>query len=460
MAGIGFVLRKLARRDDLAGVFQGYFYSAIVSSGPWLFTILTLGLLSVIGHQFLYREELATFRIIIIYNFGFSLVLSAPFFMIATRHLADLIYAREAEKAPGMFLGALTTLFAIHAPLVLWFYLIYADIPPLLRVGAIANYFLITGIWLSSVFITALKEFSFVTRSFAVGMIVSLLSAAALASVFSISGMLYGFNLGLAIIFFGLSSRVFAEYPETPREPFAFLRHMGRYWKIAMSGFLYNLAGWVDKWIMWFAPERERLPAGFISYPDYDTGMFLAYLTIVPAMALFTFHVETRFFEHYLRFYQDIQSHVRYERIERNHRELWNAIMDSARGLLVLQVTICTLAILLAPAILEELKVSPMQLGIFRLGVLGAMFHVLTLFLIVSLYYFDVRRQVLFVTATFLAGNAGLTWLSLRMGTAWYGWGYAVAAILGFAVAYVLVANHVRNLPYQTFIRRNTSIYQ
>ena len=43
MAGIGFVLQKLASKDDLMGIFRAYFHSAMASTGPWLFTVLALG---------------------------------------------------------------------------------------------------------------------------------------------------------------------------------------------------------------------------------------------------------------------------------------------------------------------------------------------------------------------------------------------------------------------------------
>ena len=87
MAGIGFVIRKLAQRGDLTGIFMSYLYAAIISSGPWLFTIISLGLLVLIGNQLMLSDELSVFRIIIIYNFSFSLVFSAPVFMVATRYL-------------------------------------------------------------------------------------------------------------------------------------------------------------------------------------------------------------------------------------------------------------------------------------------------------------------------------------------------------------------------------------
>ena len=458
MAGIGFVLRKLTQRGDLTGIVMGHFYAAITSSGPWLFTILCLGLLVLFGNQYLHAEELSVFRIIIIYNFSFSLVLSAPVIMIATRFLSDLIYAQNVSQASGLLLGTLTILYGLQLPLIIYFYVYYADLAPWERIAAITNYFLVTGIWLITIFMSALKEYTSISLTYAMGMLASLLFSTVLAPEFAIAGMLFGFNIGLAIIFFYLIARVLSEYPGNPRHPFAFLRYFRSHWQIALSGFIYNLAIWVDKWIMWFAPEREVNISRLISFPNYDSAMFLAYLTIVPAIALFTISVETRFFEHYLRFYQDIQNHVNYDHIEKNQRRLWDDFMASGKKILVLQLTIAISAILFAPVILDWLKISYMQLGIFRFGVLGAAFHVFTMFLMITLSYFDVRSNVLLIALVFLLGNSIFTWATLQFGLAWYGWGYSMAAIVSFALAYMLLVRHIKRLPYETFIARNVSV--
>ena len=458
MAGIGFVIRKLAQRGDLTGLVMGYFYAAVISSGPWLFTIISLGLLVLIGNQLMLTDELSVFRIIIIYNFSFSLVFSAPVFMIATRFLSDLIYSRDVSGASGLLLGTLMILFAVQAPLIGYFYYYYPDLSPSVKLAAINNYFLITGIWLVSVFMSALKEYSSISRTFGLGMLAALIFSVLLAPYYSVTGMLMGFNIGLAYIFFYLIARILAEYPGAPKQPFAFLRYFKSHWEIALSGLIYNLAIWIDKWIMWFSPEREVNPSGLISYPHYDGAMFLAYLTIVPAIAVFTINVETRFFEQYLRFYQDIQNHANYDHIEKNHRRLWGDVMSSGRNILVLQLTIATAVILMAPMLLEFLKISYMQLGIFRFGVLGAAFHALTMFLLIILSYFDLRFKVLLISAVFFVSNALFTWVGMNFGMAWYGWGYALASIVTFALAYAVLVRHMKRLPYETFITKNLSV--
>jgi uncharacterized membrane protein len=439
---------------------MGYLYAAVISSGPWLFTIISLGLLVVIGNQFMLSDDLSVFRIIIIYNFSFSLVFSAPVFMVATRFLSDLIYSRDVSGASGLLLGTLVVLFGVQAPLIACFYFYYPDLDPAVKLAAISNYFLITGIWLVSVFMSALKEYSSISRTFALGMLAALFFSILLAPYYSVAGMLMGFNIGLAYIFFYLIARVLSEYPGAPKKPFAFLYYFKSHWEIALSGFIYNLAIWVDKWIMWFAPEREINRSGLISYPHYDGAMFLAYLTIVPAIAVFTISVETRFFEQYLRFYQDIQNHANYDQIEKNHRHLWDDVMSSGRNVLILQLTIATSVILMAPMLLEFLKISYMQLSVFRFGVLGAAFHALVMFLMIILSYFDMRFKVLLISIVFLVSNALFTWVGMSFGLAWYGWGYAMASIVTFALAYVVLVQHMKRLPYETFITRNLSVKQ
>ena len=49
MAGIGFELRKLLRKDSLLGLVQAYAYAGVIGSGPWVLSIvgmLLIGFLS------------------------------------------------------------------------------------------------------------------------------------------------------------------------------------------------------------------------------------------------------------------------------------------------------------------------------------------------------------------------------------------------------------------------------
>jgi polysaccharide biosynthesis protein PelG len=458
MAGIGFELRRLTQRDDLMGAVQGYVHSALVSSGPWLFTVIAIAAINLFSQSWASPSELADFRIAIIYSFSFSLVLTGPVMLVATRYLADKIYGASVEQAPGMMLGAFLVVFVTQAPIVFWFYGSYVELPNDIRAAAIANYFLVTGVWIVSIFLTALKDFRSITRAFGAGMIIAFLSSMFLGQWFGAPGLLNGFNFGLATIMFSLIARVFAEYPYPITKPFEFLGHGRKYWDLALTGIVYNMAAWVDKWIMWFVPEREELPSGMISYPNYDGAMFLAYLTIVPAMAVFIVNLETRFFEAYQKFYRDIQGHAVLERIHENHQTIVETLKESARNVTVLQACVAFLAVLTAPQLFQWAGVSMFQIGMFRIGVLGAFCHVLLLFLTIVLSYFDLRRKMLYVSCVFLVTNAVFTYITAKMGFAYYGYGYFLSCLVTLLYAYALTAREVLRLPYLSFVLSNASV--
>ncbi|MBF0131376.1 MAG: exopolysaccharide Pel transporter PelG [Magnetococcales bacterium] len=458
MAGIGFVLRNLTTKDNLIGLLSGFGYSALVATGPWLFTILALTGIVALGSYFTTVEQQITFRIAIIYNFSFSLVISGPIVMVLTRYISDLIFLKEVEKAPGALLGGLILIYAIQFPLAFLFYFFYVDIEFMTALSAFINYFLINGVWLVTIFITALKDYKMVIRIFLIGMAFGGISNPFLAKDLGVVGMFFGFNAGLAIILFGIIARVFAEYPYEAKNFFGFLPYFRRYWDLALVGLTFNLAAWVDKWIMWFCPERDVVAGGFLSYSNYDSAMFLAYLSIVPSMASFVLSMETRFYEHYLKFYRDIQKHANFQVIRDNHKQLIEAVHVSGRNFLILQGGISLLAILMAPHLFTWFGINFKQMGMYRLGVLGAFYHVCILFMNILLSYFDCRRKALQVSFIFLLSNFVFSLLSMNLGFPYYGFGYFAACLITFMVAIIITFHHILDLPYHTFITQNESV--
>lgn len=458
MAGIGFVLRKLSRQDNLIGIFRAYLYSALISTGPWLFTILTLGAISILSARVTTFSEIHIFRQVIIYNFSFSLVFSSPIFMVVTRFLADSIYSKDVSGTPGLMLGSLLFTWAVETPIVCWFYLIHANLEPGAALNGITNFYLISAVWVLITFVTAVKNYRSVITAFTIGLLFSLLGSIFLAVNFGAAGILFGFNFGLAVLLGLLIARIFAEYPYSFKEPFRFLKYFKKYWKVALSGFVYNVAAWVDKWIMWFAPEGERTEANFLLYTNYDSAIFLAYLTVIPAMALFMLTVETDFYEKYLQFYSALQKNATLRQIITNHKAMIDSIVKSSRSVLILQGVICVLIILISPEIFRIMEINYLQLGIFRFGVLGSLFQALTLFLSIFFSYFDNQTANLKIQGLFLITNALFTIITLQLGFRYYGYGYFMATLVTFLYATVALITYVKDLVYHTFITNNTSV--
>ena len=457
MAGIGFELRKLARRDDLMGVVASLTHASVVSTGPWIMTVLALGAIDIIGLNWLDQEEMKVFRIIVIYNFGFSLVAAGPLMMVATRYLADRIYEKKVTETPGMLIGGFIVLL-VQMPIVGWFYGYYAALDPAVRVAAIANYFVISFIWYVGIFLSALRDFRSITIGFAIGMSSAFALTVLLGGRWGAAGMLTGFSVGLTMLLSLEVARVLVEFPYGFVRPFAFLRAARKYWELTLGALFYNLAVWIDKWIMWTLPDRDEIAAVMISYPLYDSTMFLAYLTVIPAIAVFVLSVETDFFERYQNFYKDVSGHAPWRKLTEDHQEILASLSRGLRNVVVFQGCITAFVVLAAPNILSLIGVNLIGLGMFRLGVIGSFFHVLMAFVTVVLAYFDLRRKLLFVYFLLFVTNTVFSLISTRMGFAYYGYGFFLSALVTLVVAYVLAAWSVGRLPYLTFIANNPSV--
>lgn len=458
MAGIGFVLRRLTQQDNLIGIAQGYLYSALISAGPFLVTVLAMGSLNLFADQISDRQVAETFRMITIYNFSLSLLSTGPLLLVMTRYLADRIYEQKVDEAVGMLVGGLGLAYATQLPVVLLLYFWHADLSPLERLTASLHFFLVSGIWVVSVFLSALKDYRSIGLAFAGGMLAGFAGGWLLMEPFGAAGMLFGFSLGLAGILFAMVLRVMLEYPYGIRNPFGFVSYFRKYWELAVFGFVYNAAIWVDKLVMWLAADAQPSVIGLVSNPPYDSAMFLAHLTTIPALAVFVVSIETEFFEHYQKFYRAIQNHATLAEIRQNQRKIIEVLSLSGRNILILQTIICVLAILASPALLGLLHVEAVQIGIFRLGVLGSLFQILFVFLGIVLAYFDLRHRLMQISLFYLIMNAVSSYLTLDLGFAWYGYGFFIASLAAFLLAFLICVFELRRLPYLTFVKNNSSI--
>lgn len=454
MAGIGFILRDLVRQDDLLGVLRAFGHSAIISCAPWLITVVTLAGLSVLGTRFTSQDEASLFRILIIYNFGFSLVLTAPILHVATRIFADAIYLKSVDRTVTQLFGVLAAAYGVCLVCAAPLYVLVADLTAGVALAAVVNAVATGGVWAVTVFLSALKDYRTITLAFLGGLASSFVLGLALSAAHGTSGMLWGFTAGLVVLQATLIARVTTEFPRRLVDPRPLLGQYAQYQSIGLGGLLYALGIWADKWIMWFAPERHRAECGLIYYPDYDGAMFLAFLTTIPAFATFTMAAETDFFEAYSYYRNRIRTHQTLDRIKQSEREIVSTVIAAFRNITIIQGTFTILAILLAPQVVSSVGETTLQVGMFRIATLGAFFHVMFMFITIKLAYFDLRRPIAILYGVFLLTNVGFTFLSVEMGFRYYGSGYFLASVVSFAVASFVLIWALQRLRYLTFVVR------
>lgn len=463
MAGIGFELRGLSRQESITAVVAAAGHAAMIAAGPWLFTIFALAAISILAEDVVGLAALATFRVVVIYAFTISLVLAAPVMIVATRLVADRLWLKEPKRTRSLVLGAAVLTLALVGAVQAVFDLIF-DPPWQVMLAFTAASLTVSQVWVAIGFAGAVRDYTGITLAFLAGLTISLLaSLGAAVAGFGPPGMIAGFLIGLLVAELGIMNRVLHTFPTSDgtgvvtgvRE---ILQGFRQYWHLAL-GSLFGTAGvWVDKWLFWISPAHETVEGGLAHAPIYDSAMFIASLSIIPALSSFLIRLETEFFERYQQYYAVIQGHGTLRQIEASRSRLAGYTLDNLTLITVLQAGIASVLMLTAPLIVDQLGLQFRQIAILRYGALGVVFQFILIASSALILYFDRRRIYLALQLFFFVSMASLTWLTIRLGEETYGVGFFLASLLTSALAFATVLSTLQRLNYLTFLGNNSSI--
>ncbi|MFC1537527.1 exopolysaccharide Pel transporter PelG [Gemmatimonadota bacterium] len=454
MAGIGFHLKKMLDQESYFSTLKAYLYSANVSSGPWIVSILVIGLLGVIQAENVPFQQINVFRATLIYIYAFSLIVVGLLQMPLTRYLADLLFNKDIQMYLPAYCASLIITGVLQGLIAIPAFFLFTDWSVNYALHAVICYLVVSFIWIAMIFVSAVKDFKTISWAFVIGGLVSVAAAHYLGRVWGPEGYLMGYTLGQFIIFLVLTMRLAVEFPTNLAVNFEFLRYFKLFPTLIMIGFLYNMAIWVDKFVFWFGPTGEQVDAFLYSYTIYDAPMFMAYLTIIPSLAIFLMHIETDFFQHYKGYYGAIVNKKSLATILAQKRSMVRSIMQNIRRLLKFQGVISLIAILAVPLVITRLNLSWLSLTVLKIGILAAFLQVLLLFLSILLLYFEFRLEALILNLMFFVLNGGLTWLTLLLGPLYYGYGYLTACFFTLLTGLILFDYKIKNLEYLTFMKQ------
>jgi uncharacterized membrane protein len=453
MAGIGFRLQTMANRKTFGEWLKLYVYSAVVFSGPWLISILALAALSVFALPSMQNIDVRIFTVTIVYAYCFSLMTTGVLQLVVTRYVSDQFYRRNPEAVVPTFVGsiAVTVLFqTVTGAVALYF----AELDLLYKVTALGLYVTVSVIWIEMLFLSAAKDYGNIVLAFAVGYLISFLAAQVLGAFFGLDGLAVGFLVGQVVLMVLLMYRIFSEYRFGEGFDFEFLGHFKLFPSLAIAGFAYNAAIWVDKVIFWFSDSGLQIHSIFFTHFPYDSAMFMAYVTIIPTLAIFLLRIETDFYLRYKNYYGTILQKAPLHQILQRKKEMLDVLRAALKTVLIYQGSTTALVLILTPFLISVLGIDPINTPIFRIAAVGAFFHGGLVVLLVLMLYFDFRGSSMALAIIFLVSNTVLTLVSLELGSWAYGFGYTLSCMLTLLVGVVIFHNRIKNLEYLTFMRQ------
>jgi len=453
MAGIGFRLREMAQRKTFAEWLKLYTYSAVIFSGPWLISILGLAALSIFAMPSMQDRDVHVFTVTIVYVYCFSLIATGMLQLVVTRYVSDQFYLRNPDAVVPTFVGALavTVLFQTVTGAVALF---FADLSFLYKMTALGLYVTVSVVWVEMLFLSAAKDYASIVLAFALGYLTSFLLAQVLSAFFGLDGLATGFLVGQVLLMTLLMPRVFAEYRFGPGFDFAFLRYFALFPSLAIAGIAYNAAIWVDKILFWYSDSGIPIHSYFKTHFPYDSAMFIAYVTILPTLAIFLLRIETDFYLRYKNYYGTILQKAPLSLILQRKAEMLEVLQEALKTVLIWQGAVTTGAFLLMPFLVSLLGIDPADTPLFRVATIGSFFHGCLLILLILTLYFDFRGSAVFLSLLFLGSNIAFTLLTLRLGRPFWGLGYVGACAVTLVAGLLVFRNRIRNLEYLTFMRQ------
>jgi uncharacterized membrane protein len=316
----------------------------------------------------------------------------------------------------------------------------------------LAGFVLLCGVWIATIFLSGLKQYKAIVVLYAVGYGIVIGAALALRG-FGLEGLLAGFVLGHFVLFVGMWGLTFYHYRPPRSISFEFARRQLLYPSLMLIGLLYNLGIWADKFMFWyFSDTSEPIIGPLRASVIYDLPVFMAYLSVIPGMAVFLVRIETDFAEYYERFYDAVRSGGSLEYIEDMRNEMTHAIRQGLAEIAKIQTLAVVVTLVAGPTLLRALGISELYLPLMHIQTVGASLQVILLALLNVFFYLDQRRIIVWICAAFLVFNLAFTAITLRLGAPYYGYGYALAVLLALAAGLYVLDRRLWRLEYETFM--------
>lgn len=453
MAGIGFELRRMLQKKSLVGRGQAYAFAAIIGSGPWALSIVAILVIGLVNARHEFPSDIVgQFQVSITCLMASSLILTSPLQLLFTRFVADRLFEQRSRVILSNLFGALVVTLCIAGlagmvALSLWF-----NESALYRLCMLTGFVTLCAIWIVVIFASAIKAYQHILLVFLLGYGVTLGAALGLRS-FGLEGLMIGFVVGQICLLFALLALVVRQYSGDVLVSFDFMRPGQVYPSLILIGLFYNVGIWADKFIFWAAPLTSVHFIGpLYASPLYDLPIFLSYLSLIPGMAIFLIRVETEFAEKCERFYLTITRGGTLGQVTQAKQELVEAVRSGLLAMLKVQGATTLVLLLLVDELLVWFGISALHRTLLSIDLVAVVFQLLLMAILNVLFYLDQRLAALRLCLLFCVSNTLFSALSVYLGPAFYGYGFAFSVALTVGAGLLVLLQKLDQLEYETFM--------
>lgn len=168
MAGIGFELRHMLRKDTLIGLVQAYAYAGVIGSGPWVLSIVGILLVGIFSASVVIPSHLITqFQTSVTYLVAGSLIYTGLVQLAFTRFVSDRLFEKNKHLILPNLHGLLVlVLLGAGALATLALFVLLPGQGLLYRLLMLAGFTLMCGVWVLTVLLSGMKRYQAIVALF------------------------------------------------------------------------------------------------------------------------------------------------------------------------------------------------------------------------------------------------------------------------------------------------------
>lgn len=444
--------------------FGNFLGCLMVVAGPWLISIIALAIISVSFEPALGRAGIEDLRLTVIYALCLAPLVAGPIGAVVARLMLDSIDAGHPDQIGSLYLIGLLAA-AIGAFLLA---LLTSLGLGLADHGLVLAFVFLTvasaALWVGLAALAALRAYAFMLAAFAAGMTFSVAAMFLTArKALSIDLLAASFTTGLLCFVMLTTGRMIDRdwpYSDALATASQGLWRALRRQRVLILGICFALlAVWVDKWVFWFSPDGVVSEAGFRHFGPYDSVMFVAHLSVLPAFAAMALFHDGALTRAVLDLRQQLSGRAPYNAVQASAGRLTTTIWGGFFRIAFRQGVVAVAAVLLAPTIVRLLDFDLWQFFLLRISLLSVFLHALIYLSCTVLVICGRIKLFCLVQGLYFACNLCFSLLFYAYaGITAYGFFAAslLVAPFAFASAYMALSRYV----YFVLVGENSSLYR
>ena len=169
MAGIGFELRRILKKNTLLSYLEAYGLAAVVGSGPWVLSILALMIIGMISIGRVFPNTLIIqYLVLVTYMMAGSLILSGMFQLLLTRFISDRLFEGKDHKVTPNLLGCMLLVSVLGTAIGIAV-LANTSLDAAVKMALLCGFVVLCNLWLIIVFLSGMKQYYRIVATLAIG---------------------------------------------------------------------------------------------------------------------------------------------------------------------------------------------------------------------------------------------------------------------------------------------------